>query len=203
MGLGRNRKVGELVVRIVVSTEPSIQIRFYGCPLTRLIGAGSQFVFQRVNLSMHITLLFLLNDDSVLSKSLIQHPVITCSMICSVRYRLFSNLCFSFEIMYFCILRLSIVLLWAGISMRCLYYPIWKTDNCWCADDAHFHDGVKYMSCTVLPEQAAITVYMDYCHKASRSFPKMQDQKSLTLHGCSFSGWGREHVAYVEATKGS
>jgi len=30
----------------------------------------------------------------------------------------------------------------------------------------------------------------------------MQNQKSLTLHGCEFSGWGREHVAIVFASEG-
>jgi len=122
-------------------------------------------------------LLFLLHDNSILSRAFIQHPVITFCMFCSVQYRLFWNPGFSFYILYFYILWRSIVLLWAQISVRCLEYPICRTEDCWSSVDDPFHDWVMKISCTVLPEMVAITSYMNYCHKATLRLPKMQDQK--------------------------
>jgi len=58
------------------------------------------------------------------------------------------------------------------------------------------------MSCTVLVKKAAITSYMNYCHNAPLGFPKLQDHKSLMLHGRSFLGRGRERVAIVFASQG-
>jgi hypothetical protein len=45
---------------------------------------------------------------------------------------------------------------------------------------------------TVLPEKAAITLYIKYYDKVTRRLHNMKDQKSLMLHWCSFSGWGTE-----------
>jgi len=58
------------------------------------------------------------------------------------------------------------------------------------------------MSFTIMPEIAAITLYMNYCLTAIHRLPKMQNQKSLTIHSHSFAGWGRECVAFVFALKG-
>jgi hypothetical protein len=43
---------------------------------------------------------------------------------------------------------------------------------------------------------------MNYCQKATIGLPKMQDQKSLRLHGHSFLGWARECAAVIFDTKG-
>ena len=147
-------------------------------------------------------LLFLLHDNSILSRAFNQHPVIAFCMYCSLRYRLFWNPCFSFDILYFCLSGWWIVVSGAGISAGCLDYTICKTKHCWRCVDAHFYNRLTQISCTVLPEKAAITSYMNYCHKAILRLPKMQDQESLTLHWRSFSGWGREHIACVLALKG-
>jgi len=69
--------------------------------------------------------------------------------------------------------------------------------------DAHFHDGVIYISCTVLVKQAAITLYMYYFHNVTLRLPKTQDWKLFPLCCCSFSAWGRERVAIVFTPKGS
>jgi len=59
------------------------------------------------------------------------------------------------------------------------------------------------MSCTVLAEIVANTSYMNCSHEVKFWLPTMQDQKSLTLHWRSFSGWGREGVAIDFASEGS
>ena len=148
-------------------------------------------------------LLHLLFDNSIWSKSLIQCPEITVWMICRLRHRWFCNQCFSFCELYFRLQRRSIVLLWAQISIQCLVYPIYKTEDCWRSVDAHFQDGVKNILCTVLAEKGAITLYMQYCYEVTLWLPKMQDQQSLRLHWGSFTGWGRERATVVFATKGS
>jgi len=43
---------------------------------------------------------------------------------------------------------------------------------------------------------------MYHCYKMTHRLYKMQDQKLLLLHWCSFSGWGRERVTSVFAVKG-
>jgi hypothetical protein len=83
---------------------------------------------------------------------------------------------------YFSLERLSIVLLCTYISAQCLDNVLCKTKNCSCAVDAHIHNGVMYMSCTVSYEMAGSTLYMNYCHEATLRLAKMQDEHSLTLH---------------------
>jgi len=58
------------------------------------------------------------------------------------------------------------------------------------------------MSYTALPEEATISLYMNYHHKVTLGLPKIRDQKLLTFHGCSFSAWGRERVSSVFAPNG-
>ena len=94
------------------------------------------------------------------------------------------------------------VLLWTHISVWCHDYWIFKTRNCWCSVDAHFHDVVTFVSCTVSVEKAAMNSYIKYCHQATLRLAKMQDQQSLTLHWHSFSGWVMKRVDKVFATEG-
>jgi len=105
-----------------------------------------------------------------------EQPIISLCMFCSLWYRLFGNPYFSCNGSYRCLYRWSIVLLWAHISAWCHGYPIYKTNNCWYLVDAHIHHGVTYISHTVSAEQAAITSYMHYCHKATFILAEMQDQ---------------------------
>jgi len=83
------------------------------------------------------------------------------------------------------------------------WLPNMQDTNCWYLVDAHFHDGVTYLSCTVFDEKASITLYMNYCHKATLRLPKMQEQKSFMLHWGSISGWGREYVTSDCVSKGT
>jgi len=147
-------------------------------------------------------LLIVLPNNSIGSKSLIQHPASTFWMLCRLWYRLFWNQCFSFYDLHFWLLRLSIFQLWAEISAQWLDYPIYKTKHCSPSVDADFQDGATKIWCTIMAEKAASTLYMNYCHKASLGLPKMHDQKSLRLNWLSFSGWGRVRATVVFATKG-
>jgi len=144
----------------------------------------------------------LLFDSSMRLKSLIQHPVIPCWMYGRLWYQLFWNQCFSFCVLYFGLLRQSVVLLWSQISMRCLHNPIYKTKQCWRSVDSHFEDVVTKLSCTVLVEKDAITWYMDHFHKAMFELPEIHYQKSLMLLWRLFSEWGREHAAIAVGTIG-
>ena len=147
-------------------------------------------------------LLILLSNNRIWSKSLIQHPAITLSMLSGLWYQLFQNQCYPFCDLFFQLLRRSIVQLWAKLSARDLDYPIYKTNNGWHSIDVHFHDGVTKISCTVLAEKAASTLYMNHCHTVTLRLPKMQDQKLLRLHWHSISGWGRECAMVVFAPNG-
>jgi len=146
-------------------------------------------------------LLFLLFDNSFLSKPLIQHLVVSFCMFCSSSYRLFCNLCICFYILYFYLYRWSIALLWAPLSTQCLDYQICKNNKSWGSTDSHFLARVTEMSCTVLLEMAAITLYMNYCQDKPLRLGMMEDPKSLTLRWCSFSQWGREIVGFAFARK--
>jgi len=157
--------------------------------------------FQRLHLKIHIILLIWQFDNRILLKSGIQQPISSVCMFYSLQYRSFWNPYFSFYILYFSLEMWSVVLLWADVSAQCLDYPICKINDRWCSIDAHFHNWVTHMSCTVLVEKAARTSYMNDCHHATLILATMQDQQSGTLHWCSFSGWGREHVASVFAPK--
>ena len=148
---------------------------------------------------MHLLVLF---DNSMRSKSLIQHPVITIWILWSLRYRSFCNQCFAFCVFYFGVHRQPIFLLWGQISMQCLDYPIYKTKNWWLSIDSHFQDGVTKLLCTLLAEMAATTLHMHYCYKATLRLPKMQDQKLLRLHWGSIWGWCSALAGVVFANNG-
>jgi len=104
-----------------------------------------------VHVRIHIMLSFLLLDNSILPKSLFQHPVITFCRFCSLWYWLFWNPRFSLYILHFYLSSRSIVLLWARISVRFLDYPTCKTKNHRHLVDAHFHDVARRMSLKFLP----------------------------------------------------
>jgi len=147
-------------------------------------------------------LLFFQFNNSILPKSLIQQPVIAFGMFCSFQYRLFQNSCCSFLIVYFYKSRGSIVVLGAQVSARRIECAARKPRNCWCSIDTCYHDSVMQLACTDLPEKAAITTYMNSCHKTTDRIPMMQYWAPLILHWDSFLGWGREHVTFHNATKG-
>jgi len=87
--------------------------------------------------------------------------------------------------------------------VQSLDYPICKTKYCWRSVDTQFHDGVSYVSCTDSNEKAATTSSMNDYHIASHRSPKIQHQKSLTLHWGSLSGWDRERVGIIFISEGS
>jgi len=102
----------------------------------------------------------------------------------------------------FCLNGPPLLHIWIIARKRGLHYPRSKTRNCWCSVDVHFVDGATFMPFTVLPETAPITPNMNYCHKVTLRWCKMQDQKLLMLHWRSFSRWGRVRVTLVFAPKG-
>jgi len=65
-----------------------------------------------------------------------------------------------------------------------LDYQICKMKYCWRSVDAHFHDRVIYMSCTVSHEKASTRLYINHCHITTNKLAKMQDVESLKLHWC-------------------
>ena len=95
-GPDQNPTIAELVVGVVHSPKLTIRTRFNGNLLTHLKCAGCQQVAEWVHLKIHITLLFLQIDNSILLKLGIQQPMSSFCMFCSLRYRLLWNPCFSF-----------------------------------------------------------------------------------------------------------
>jgi len=148
-------------------------------------------------------LLLLQFDNSIWSKSLIQHPAIMLWMLCTLQYWLLWNQCFSFWDLYLGLLRQSIVLVWAQISVQCHTYQIYKTRNSWCSVDANCQDWVTKIWCTVMAQTAATTGYINWCHNATLTLPKMRDQTLLKLSWWPFSGCNRERAALVFAPRGS
>lgn len=92
--LGQYRTVAILFVQSISTPELSIRVRFNGTLPTCLNSTGCQLVAQQVHMWIHLMLLFLLFNNSMLSKSLIQHPIISVSMFGSLRYQLFHTLWF-------------------------------------------------------------------------------------------------------------
>jgi len=164
------------VVLVINTPELSARVLINGNFPTRLNEAGCQQVVQRVHLQIHIRLLLLQFDNSILLKSCIQQPLICVCMCCSLWYRLYLNPCFLFNLLYFCLYRQSIALLWGHVSAQCLDYPICETKDCWHCIDGYFRGGITYMSCTVSVEEATITSHINYCHNATLRLAKIQDQ---------------------------
>jgi len=61
-------------------------------------------------------------------------------------------------------------------------YPGCETLHCKCSADDNFQDGAGSVSLLVLPIKHANTSVMTICNLWPLKLPKMQDQKSLTLH---------------------
>jgi len=81
-------------------------------------------------------------------------------------------------------------------------FPRCMTKNRWRSVDAHFHDGAGRVLQSVLQIKAGKNYFITYYNLSEVWFPKMHDQKSLTLHWRSFSSWGREGIAICFAYKG-
>jgi len=154
--------------------KPSTRVLFNGNLPTCLNWAGCQWVAKSVHLLMNIKVLILQIDNSVLSKSCIQPPMMCFWMFCSVRYRILWNPHFSFDRLYFCLSRWSIVLLYARLTVRCLDYQICKTKHCWGSVAAHFQDTAGIVSLLFLPLKAANITSMDVWNQSERRSAKMQ-----------------------------
>jgi len=76
------------------------------------------------------------------------------------------------------------------------------TKNCWRSIDAHFHDGAGRVLQSVLPIKSGKNTFMTEYNISDVWFPRMHDQKSLTLCWRSLSWWGREGIALCYANKG-
>jgi hypothetical protein len=142
---------------------------------------------------------FLLFNNSILSKSRIEQPIICFCMFCSIQDLFCWNLSFAGIMLYLCLSQLSILQLWTHISTQYHHYTICQNINCWCSVDAQIHNRLSYMLCTVLVEKDTITSYINYYQKATLWLPKMQDQESVMFHWCWCLRWRREHVAIIVA----
>jgi hypothetical protein len=111
--------------------------------------------------------------NSVLTKSQTRHLGFTVCIIWNVQYRSFWNLWVSCYRMFISLWRQSIVPLWVQITTQCIDYPIWNFKISWNFVDAHLHNGVMNLSCTVLPEIPTITSYMNFFHKVKLTLPKL------------------------------
>jgi len=63
-------------------------------------------------------------------------------------------------------------------------------------------EALAPISLAYLPIMAANSSFIGVCNQEPFRLPEMQDQKSLMLHWCSFSRWGRKSVAFSVAYKG-
>jgi len=102
----------------------------------------------------------------------------------------------------FCLYRQPKFTLWLTTTYGRCDFPRSMTKNCWRSVDAHFHDGAGRVLQSVLPIKAGIIYFMTYYNLSEVWFPKMHDQKLLTLRWRSFSWWGREGIAICFAYKG-
>jgi hypothetical protein len=93
--------------------------------------------------------------------------------------------------------------LWLTTIYRRCNIPGHRTKNRWCSVDTHFHDGVGRVLLSVLPIKAAKNSFLTDYNLSEMWWPRMHDQKSLTLRCRSFSRLGREGIAICFAYKGS
>jgi len=102
----------------------------------------------------------------------------------------------------FCLERKPKIPLWLATTYGRCDFPGRMTKNHWLSADAHFHDGAGRVLQSALPIKAGKNYFMTYYNLSEVWFPKMHDQKSLTLRWRSFSWWGREGIAMCFAYKG-
>jgi len=82
-------------------------------------------------------------------------------------------------------------------------YLTYKTKNGWHSVDAQSQNGAASISLSLLRWNTANTSFMIVCIQSPPRLPFMQEQKSLTHHWVSCSGWGRECVSLVFSYKRS
>jgi len=133
--------------------------------------------------------------NSMWSTSHVQQPIMCFAMLCCLRYWLFCNPRFSFDILYVGRSRRSIDLLCSRISTRYLGYQLCNTKICWHSIDAHFQNPAGSVSLVFLPLKAANIASMDVCNQVELRIPKMQNWKLLTLRWRSFSELGSDRLA--------
>jgi len=110
--------------------------------------------------------------------------------------------------------------LWLCCSLICLYkLPIrwicitatrslfndhtWKTTHRWHSVDTHSQNRAVTVLLSNLPLKADNLSVMHNGHQITVQWPYLHDHKSLTLHWCSFSEWGGDHIAVCFAYKSS
>jgi len=97
--------------------------------------------------------------------------------------------------------RTPLLHIWIIATKQCLDYPRCKTKIVDAQLTLMFLMGQHQGHALVCLRNTAITPYMNHCLEATQRLHKMQRQKLLTLHWRLFSGWGREHVAFVLPVK--
>jgi len=103
----------------------------------------------------------------------------------------------------FCQWRQAKITLRLTTTYRRCDFPRCMTKNRWRSVDTHFHDVAGRVLLFVLPIKAGKSTFITKYDLSEVWFPRMHDQKLLTLCWCSFSWWGREGIAICFAYKGS
>jgi len=144
---------------------------------------------------------FLLFDNSILSKPLIQHPIITLCMFCSFHYWSFWNPCSS---LYICVCWPIKAVNSSVRSFNIHTMPRLRNMHkqklltlSWCSFSWWVNEDILHCAAC----QAANTPYMNYCQEVTLGLQKLQDKSLLTLHWGLLSGWCKECVATVFALK--
>jgi len=87
--------------------------------------------------------------------------------------------------------------LWMLVIKHYSYHRRCKTDIHGRSVDAHFYGGVGRVSLSLLPIKVANNLFMNICNLSHVRLPRMPDEKSFTLHWCSFSGCRMELVNVI------
>jgi len=166
-----NCTVPKLVVRIAKILEPPPRVRSDGIFWTCGNRQGCQRVAQWVDLWIHIRRWYLQLINSILSKLRFQQRTMHFCRLCSLRYQLLWYLCFSFDKVYFCVLRQSIIQLCRQWSARWLGYQICKTWNSWRSVASHFQVLAGSLLLLFSGPKAANLSKMDVCNQSEHELP--------------------------------
>jgi hypothetical protein len=123
-------------------------------------------------------LLLLICDTGILSKSLIQHAVISVWNLHRLSYWVFLNQQISFCLLHIRLPRCSMVWLRFQGSIHCTYHDIFMRTKCWRFVDGDIQFRVKTILYTVFVDMATVTRYMKCYHNVTLEVPKIQERNN-------------------------
>jgi hypothetical protein len=145
---GPNQPIANVLIWVSDKPKPSIRVWFHGQLTIHLNCRDCQRVALRVYLEIDIRLLYWQCVNWILSKLRFQQPIMRFCRLCSLQNQLIWYLQFTFDILYFCLARQTIIQWCAQRSRWCLDYRVCKTENCWLSVDADSQDSAEV--CSVL-----------------------------------------------------